>query len=167
VVTDNGASSTRPPDSNMADMGGPEGVAKLVRSLAEIMRDGEVEKLDLAVGSLSIRMRGGKKYRVRSDHVDVEVSGAGAKPAPSDPEHIITAPMIGTYYSAPSPGARPFVDVGDVIKAGQVIGIIEAMKIMNEILADESGEVTAILATNGQPVEYGSPLILLSPSTAP
>jgi acetyl-CoA carboxylase biotin carboxyl carrier protein len=167
VVTDNGASSTPPPDSNMADMGGPEGVAKLVRSLAEIMREGEVEKLDLAVGALSIRMRGGKKSRVRPEHVDVEVTGAGAKPPPANSEHVITAPMIGTYYASPSPGSRPFVDVGEVIKAGQVIGIIEAMKIMNEILADQSGEVTAILATNGQPVEYGSPLILMTPGSEP
>jgi acetyl-CoA carboxylase biotin carboxyl carrier protein len=70
--------------------------------------------------------------------------------------------MIGTYYASPSPGARPFVDVGDEIKAGQVVGIIEAMKIMNEIVADQAGEVMGILATNGQPVEYGSPLILLA-----
>lgn len=167
MVTDNGASSTPPPDSSFADMGGPDGVAKLVRSLAEIMRDGEVTKLDLAVGSLSIRMRGGKKSRVQSEHVNVEVSTASAKPSQAEPEHVITAPMIGTFYSAPSPGARPFVEVGDEIKAGQVIGIIEAMKIMNEILADQSGEVTAILATNGQPVEYGSPLIMLSPGDTP
>src|SRR5690606_38119381 len=103
---DNGASSTPPRDSNLAGLGGPEGVAKLVRSLAEIMREGEVDKLDLAVGSLSIRMRGGRKARVRRDQANVEVPSAGATPPPSEPEHVITAPMIGTYYAAPSPGAR-------------------------------------------------------------
>lgn len=167
MVTDNGASSTPPPDANLAGLGGPDGIARLVRSLAEIMREGEVEKLDLAVGSLSIRLRGGKKTRVRLSQVDVDVTGASTQAPPEEPQHVITAPMIGTYYAAPSPGARPFVDIGDVIKAGQVIGIIEAMKIMNEILADQPGEVTAILATNGQPVEYGSPLIVLSPGAAP
>lgn len=145
-------------------MGGPDGVAKLVRSLAEIMRDGEVTKLDLAVGSLSIRMRGGKKSRVQSEHVNVEVSTASAKPSQAEPEHVITAPMIGTFYSAPSPGARPFVEVGDEIKAGQVIGIIEAMKIMNEIESEFAGTVVEVLSEDAHPVEYGQVLFRIDPN---
>ena len=74
---------------------------------------------------------------------------------------MITAPMIGTFYSAPAPGDSPFVQVGDEIEVGQVIGIIEAMKIMNEIIADRSGIVVEVLAESAQAVEYGSPLVRL------
>jgi acetyl-CoA carboxylase biotin carboxyl carrier protein len=73
--------------------------------------------------------------------------------------------MIGTYYSAPSPGEDPFVQIGDEVEIGQVIGIIEAMKIMNEITADSAGVVAEILVENAQAVEYGSPLIRLTEQT--
>jgi acetyl-CoA carboxylase biotin carboxyl carrier protein len=69
--------------------------------------------------------------------------------------------MIGTYYAAPSPGDAPFVQIGDEVEVGQAIGIIEAMKIMNEIIADRSGIVLEVLVENAQPVEYGSPLLRL------
>jgi len=70
--------------------------------------------------------------------------------------------MIGTYYAASAPGEPPFVNVGDEIEIGQVVGVIEAMKIMNEITADRAGVVTDLLVTNAQAVEYGSPLMLLA-----
>lgn len=73
----------------------------------------------------------------------------------------ITSPMVGTFYRAPSPGAAPFIEVGDHIKKGQVIGIIEAMKLLNEVEADKDGVVKAFAAENGQPVEYGQPLVIL------
>ncbi|HEU0115146.1 MAG TPA: acetyl-CoA carboxylase biotin carboxyl carrier protein, partial [Thermomicrobiales bacterium] len=76
---------------------------------------------------------------------------------------VITAPMVGSYYAAPSPGSPPFIEIGDAIEPGQPIGIIEAMKIMNEIVADRGGVVDAILVENGQAVEYGSPLVRLRP----
>lgn len=79
--------------------------------------------------------------------------------------HYITSPMVGTFYRAPGPGAEPFVDIGDKIKAGQVVGIIEAMKIMNEIEADAEGEVVAIYVGNAEPVEFGQRIIALKPST--
>ena len=148
----------------LQDVGGPAGVAALVRELVTIMRDGGVTELDLAVGPLTVRLRG-----KRRDSVAVVAPASGpptAQPAPGNAEHIITAPMIGTFYSAPSPGARPFVQIGDQISVGQVVGIIEAMKIMNEIVAEASGTVTEILAANGQPVEYGSPLLALTPDAA-
>jgi acetyl-CoA carboxylase biotin carboxyl carrier protein len=69
--------------------------------------------------------------------------------------------MVGTFYRAPSPGAKPFVEVGDAVKAGQTVCIIEAMKLLNEIEADKDGVVKAILAENGQPVEYGEPLLVI------
>ena len=73
----------------------------------------------------------------------------------------INSPMVGTFYRAPSPGAKAFVEVGDSVKAGQTVCIIEAMKLLNEIEADKDGVVKAILAENGQPVEYGEPLLVI------
>jgi acetyl-CoA carboxylase biotin carboxyl carrier protein len=90
-----------------------------------------------------------------------EPAGAGAaKPKPSN-EHVITAPMVGTFYAAPSPGAKPFVEIGDEIKVGQVLCVIEAMKMMNQIEADKAGRITSIMARNGDPVEFGQPLFVI------
>jgi acetyl-CoA carboxylase biotin carboxyl carrier protein len=164
VPTDNGRGASHQPVDGIGEVGGPEGVAALVRSLAAIMRDGGVTKLDLSIGSLSIKLRGKSRVAITGGMDQADGMAIATSEPQSVPEHIITAPMIGTYYASPSPGARPFVEVGDTIKTGQVVGIIEAMKIMNEILADQPGEIVAILASNGQPVEYGSPLILLAPS---
>lgn len=85
--------------------------------------------------------------------------GAAAKPKPN--EHVITAPMVGTFYGSPSPGAKPFIEIGDEIKVGQVLCIIEAMKMMNQIEADKAGKVTSIMARNGDPVEFGQPLFVV------
>jgi acetyl-CoA carboxylase biotin carboxyl carrier protein len=82
-----------------------------------------------------------------------------AKPKPN--EHVITAPMVGTFYGSPSPGAKPFIEIGDEIKVGQVLCIIEAMKMMNQIEADKAGKVTSIMARNGDPVEFGQPLFVV------
>ena len=88
-----------------------------------------------------------------------------AAAAASQPETksspVISSPMVGTFYRSPSPGAAPFVEVGDAVKKGQVIGIIEAMKLLNEVEADQDGVVKAFAAENGQPVEFGQPLIIL------
>jgi acetyl-CoA carboxylase biotin carboxyl carrier protein len=75
--------------------------------------------------------------------------------------HIVKSPMVGTFYRAGSPGAKPFVEVGDTVKVGQTICVIEAMKLMNEIEADKDGVIKAIMVENGQPVEYGEPLMLI------
>ena len=82
-------------------------------------------------------------------------------PAADSSGPAITSPMAGTFYRAPSPGAAPFVEVGDTVKKGQVIGIIEAMKLLNEVEADQDGVVKAFAAENGQPVEFGQPLVYL------
>jgi acetyl-CoA carboxylase biotin carboxyl carrier protein len=81
-------------------------------------------------------------------------------PKPKSNEHVITAPMVGTFYASPSPGAKAFVEIGDEIKVGQVLCIIEAMKMMNQIEADKSGRVTSVMARNGDPVEFGQPLFV-------
>jgi len=85
----------------------------------------------------------------------------GAEPPPGEAGHAVKAPMVGTFYRSPSPDAKAFVEVGQSVKEGDTICIIEAMKLMNEIEADASGVVKAILVENGQPVEYGQPLFIL------
>ncbi len=90
-------------------------------------------------------------------------AGASAAPAAdaAPAGHAVKSPMVGTFYRSSSPGAKPFVDVGSVVKEGETICIIEAMKILNEIEADKSGTITKILSENGQAVEYGQPLFII------
>ena len=89
-------------------------------------------------------------------------AAAPAAAEPAEPEgHVVKAPMVGTFYRAGAPGAKPFVEVGQTVKEGDILCIIEAMKLMNEIEADVAGVVKAILVENGQPVEYGQPLIII------
>ncbi|HMN93471.1 MAG TPA: acetyl-CoA carboxylase biotin carboxyl carrier protein [Hydrogenophaga sp.] len=95
----------------------------------------------------------------------VEVAAASAAVAPEGSPapagHTVKSPMVGTFYRASSPGAKAFVEIGDTIKEGETICIVEAMKILNEIEADKSGTVTRILVENGQAVEYGQPLFVI------
>ena len=91
-----------------------------------------------------------------------EAPAAPATPAPvAQQGHVVTSPMVGTFYRAPSPGAEAFVQVGDTVEEGQTICIIEAMKLLNEIESDKSGVVKEILVDNGQAVEYGQPLFVV------
>jgi acetyl-CoA carboxylase biotin carboxyl carrier protein len=91
-----------------------------------------------------------------------ERPAAAAASTAAEPEgHAVKSPMVGTFYRASSPGTEPFVDVGDEVQVGDPLCIIEAMKLMNEIEADRAGVVKAILVENGQPVEYGQPLIVI------
>ena len=91
------------------------------------------------------------------------LAAAAAAPAPAAPQgHVVTSPMVGTFYRAPSPGADPFVQVGDAVKEGQTICIIEAMKLLNEIESDKAGVIKEILVENGQAVEFGQPLFVIS-----
>jgi len=83
------------------------------------------------------------------------------EPRPRPNEHVVTAPMVGTFYAAASPGSKPFIEIGDEVKVGQVLCIIEAMKMMNQIEADKAGRVTSIMAKNGDPVEFGQPLFVI------
>jgi acetyl-CoA carboxylase biotin carboxyl carrier protein len=89
---------------------------------------------------------------------------AAAAPSTSDDLHLVKSPIVGTYYGAPSPGAEPFVNVGGFVETGQTLCIVEAMKLMNEIESDTSGEVLRVFVENGQPVEYGQPLFGIRPS---
>ncbi|MCY4754167.1 acetyl-CoA carboxylase biotin carboxyl carrier protein [Pelomonas aquatica] len=89
------------------------------------------------------------------------VAAAAAPAAPVETGHVVKSPMVGTFYRASSPNAKPFADIGQQVKEGEAICIIEAMKIMNEIEADKSGTITKILAENGQAVEFGQPLFVI------
>ncbi|MFN3861805.1 MAG: acetyl-CoA carboxylase biotin carboxyl carrier protein [Roseateles sp.] len=97
----------------------------------------------------------------------VHAAAPVAAPAPATPAaaaetgHVVKSPMVGTFYRASSPNAKPFVEVGQAVKEGEAICIIEAMKIMNEIEADKSGTITKILCENGQAVEFGQPLFVI------
>ncbi|MDQ3060971.1 MAG: acetyl-CoA carboxylase biotin carboxyl carrier protein [Pseudomonadota bacterium] len=94
--------------------------------------------------------------------VNAAVVAAAPEPAAAAPAgHAVKSPMVGTFYRASAPGAKAFVEIGSVIKEGETICIIEAMKILNEIEADKSGTVTKMLAENGQAVEYGQPLFII------
>lgn len=136
-----------------------------VRELISMMGKGGISELDLSTGDITIRLRGhaGTADGPAGRHAPVTADDGLSSDA--EDGHIVTSPMIGTYYSAPSPGEAPFVHVGDDVEVGQVVGIVEAMKIMNEIISDRAGIVLDVLVENAQPVEYGSPLIRLGDPT--
>ena len=90
-----------------------------------------------------------------------QVPAAAASAAAPPAENVVTAPMVGTFYASAAPGAKAFVEIGSEVKVGQTLCIIEAMKMMNQIESDKEGRVTAILARNGEPVEFGQPLFVI------
>jgi biotin carboxyl carrier protein len=147
-------------DSPESERQSTRDLAELVRSVAMVMNQADVSELDLDVGSLKLRLR---RLPRALNGVGEALAGFETSPlVPLHDEHFITAPMIGTFYSSPSPGTESLVAIGDEVQVGQPVGIIEAMKIMNEISADRSGIVEAVLVENGQAVEYGTPLFRLA-----
>lgn len=139
-----------------------------VRELISMMSKGGINELDLTTGDVSIRLRGGPAGGAAPVSIATNTPDGGVLTEDLEDEgHVISAPMIGTYYSAPAPGEAPFVQIGDRVESGQVIGIIEAMKIMNEIVADRTGLISEILVENAQPVEYGSPLMRVTEVDVP
>ncbi len=151
-----------------ATEGLPSGLTGEVRALIEMMSRGGIAELSLQTAAVKLRLRtrdgmigvGGGTSQVAVAAVDAAVDA-------EEPEGVIVpAPMLGTFYRAPGPGEPAFVDVGEEIAVGQTIGIIEAMKIMNEIAAESSGTLVEFLVESGQPVEYGQPLLRLMPAPA-
>ncbi|MBL8388411.1 MAG: acetyl-CoA carboxylase biotin carboxyl carrier protein [Hydrogenophaga sp.] len=98
--------------------------------------------------------------QVASDSAQ-QVAAPAAAAAPATAGHTVKSPMVGTFYRASSPGAKPFAEIGQTVKEGETICIVEAMKILNEIEADKSGTITQVLVENGQAVEYGQPLFII------
>jgi len=144
-----------------------------LKTLIDLVQQSGIAELEISEGEERVRIsRGvsGAQHPAPVTHtVTLPLAGApaaAAVPAEGDvaaaPEgHVIRSPMVGTFYRASAPGAKAFVEVGQAVKAGDTLCIIEAMKLLNEIEADRDGTVKAILAESGQPVEYGEPLVIL------
>ncbi len=145
-----------------------------VKKLIELLEESGISELEISEGEESVRI---SRHPRLAMPPPVTVGGPMSQPAPvaspatpataagehkpRNDEHTVTSPMVGTYYSASSPGSKPFIEIGMEIKVGQILCIIEAMKMMNQIESDKAGRVTAILAKNGEPVEFGQPLFII------
>ena len=142
-----------------------------VKKLIELLEESGISELEISEGEESVRISRHPRMAMQAPMamagpmVQTAPPPAAAMPAtaagehkPRNDDYTVTSPMVGTYYSAASPGAKAFVEIGTEIKVGQVLCIIEAMKMMNQIESDKAGRITAILAKNGEPVEFGQPL---------
>jgi acetyl-CoA carboxylase biotin carboxyl carrier protein len=147
-----------------------------VKKLIELLEESGISELEISEGEESVRISRHPRMSMAAPALVGAPQIQQAPPTPASPakpataagEHkprnddqTITSPMVGTYYSASAPGAKSFVEIGQEIKVGQILCIIEAMKMMNQIESDKAGRVTAILAKNGEPVEFGQPLFII------
>jgi acetyl-CoA carboxylase biotin carboxyl carrier protein len=144
-----------------------------VKKLIELLEESGISELEISEGEESVRISRHPRSGVQAQLAvapPVAAPAPLAAPAPAtsagehrprNDEQTVTSPMVGTYYSASAPGAKTFVEIGMEVKVGQVLCIIEAMKMMNQIESDKAGRVTAILAKNGEPVEFGQPLFII------
>ena len=142
-----------------------------LKKLIDLVQESGIGELEITEGEEKVRIvRAGAVVQstAPAQPAPVETPAAPAPAKPADPgppapdEHVVKAPMVGTFYRSPSPEAAPFVEVGQNVKEGQTICVIEAMKLMNEIEVDSTGVIRAILVENGQPVEYGQPLFIIA-----
>jgi acetyl-CoA carboxylase biotin carboxyl carrier protein len=140
-----------------------------LKTLIDLVQQSGIAELEITEGEEKVRISRGMPVT----HTNVTMappSGAtsaapGAPPLQEEPPpaegHIVKSPMVGTFYRSSAPGAKPFVEVGQTVKTGETVCIIEAMKLLNEIESDHDGVVKAVLVENGQPVEYGQPLLII------
>lgn len=144
-----------------------------VKKLIELLEESGIAEIEIHEGEESVRIsRQGSSQPVsyqlppqQPAAAQGEVPAASSQPsAPIEEGHVINAPMVGTFYNSPSPESPSFVDIGQPVAAGDVICIIEAMKIMNQIECDINGTVSKILVENGEPVEYGQPMFVIKPA---
>ncbi len=155
-----------------------------LKELIEFLIEKDIAEFELERGDVKVRIKRASEHPGATPYVPLASphgapvapasapsasgSAAATTPAREHPEesglHLVRSPIVGTFYEAPSPGAPPFVKVGDTVAAGQVLCIIEAMKLMNEIESDGAGEIAKKFVANGQPVEYGQPLFGIRPS---
>jgi len=169
------------PSKSSPSFGNPE--IQQIEQLFQFMTEHNLEEFEYTRGDLSIRLRKPSSGVMVAPPRTVSApeiivpgsleapeasSGGGSAPAPevraSEELHLVKSPIVGTFYESPSPGTEAFVKVGTHVETGAVLCIVEAMKLMNEIESDVSGEVMRIFVENGQPVEYGQPLFGIRPS---
>ena len=144
-----------------------------VKKLIELLEESGISELEISEGEESVRISRHPRMgmQVAATHsvpltqaapavAPMPATSAGEH-APRNDEHTVTSPMVGTYYASASPGAKPFVEIGSEVTVGQILCIIEAMKMMNQIESDKEGRVMAMLAKNGEPVEFGQPLFII------
>lgn len=149
-----------------------------IRALIRLATEAEITELVVDAPHVKVRIRKGNSAPSAAHPPDPVVSvsiprndaaapaGAPVAPAPAATGYVpITAPMVGTFYRAPKPDAPPFVSEGDQVEAGQIVCILEAMKLFNEIPSEVEGRIVRILVENGAPVEFGQPLFLVDPSS--
>jgi acetyl-CoA carboxylase biotin carboxyl carrier protein len=144
-----------------------EDIADFIQDAARQMREYGLTTLDVEHGGSRVRIKIEAPRKAIAETTSESLAVQTTTTAPSKAESgelVITSPMIGTFYASPSPGEPPFVQEGDRVEVGQVIGIIEAMKIMNEITSEYEGIVSKILVKNAQAVEYGQPLAQITPT---
>ena len=155
---------------------------KELKELIDFLIEKDISEFELERGDVKVRIKRGVNAQVPviSHSIPVGAHPAAAvhsappvvsapatsesSPAPDEGLHLVKSPIVGTFYESPGPGSLPFVKPGDKVAAGQVLCIIEAMKLMNEIESDMAGEIIKRLVSNGQPVEYGQPLFAIRPS---
>ncbi len=146
-----------------------------LKTLIELVESSGIAELEIEEGEERVRITKavapGAAAAPMAMHIPVQqaplpvapAAVSESAPAPIEAEgHFVKSPMVGTFYRASSPGGKPFVEVGDSVQVGDTLCIIEAMKLMNEIEADKAGVVKQVLAENGQPVEFGQPLVVIS-----
>ncbi len=151
-----------------------------IKKLIELLEESGIAEIEIKEGEEAVRisrmptgtaaLHGMPTYAMpMAAPVAAPAQAAASAPAAAEApaarsrtnEHVVTAPMVGTFYAAASPGAKAFVEIGDEVKVGQTLCIIEAMKMMNQIESDKAGRVTSIMARNGDPVEFGQPLFVV------
>ena len=163
--------------------------SKELKELIEFLIEKDIAEFELERGDVKVRIKRAGEHTIVHSHaeprfyavppapgaapesaaVPVVVAASAAPalvpaaPAPEEGLHTVKSPIVGTFYEAPSPGAPPFVKVGDAVEVGQVLCIVEAMKLLNEIESDFAGEIVKKLAVNGQPIEYGQELFVIRP----
>jgi acetyl-CoA carboxylase biotin carboxyl carrier protein len=155
---------------------------KELKELIEFLIEKDIAEFELERGDVKVRIKRAGEHTVvhappdprffavpaapaggPAEVVAVPVTPAAPAPVPDETFHMVKSPIVGTFYEAPSPGAPPFVKAGDSVEVGQVLCIVEAMKLLNEIESDVAGEIVKELAVNGQPIEYGQELFAIRP----
>ncbi len=146
-----------------------------IKKLIELLEESGLAELEISEGEESVRIarftqgapQAPQALQISMPAAPAAAAAPASAAAPSAPapaardENLVTAPMVGTFYASPAPGAKSFVEVGQEVRVGQVLCIIEAMKMMNQIESERAGKVVAVLAKNGEPVEFGQPLFAI------